>query len=89
MRAAVLSTLLLAGCASTPAPQVVNVPVHVPCLGALPERPAPQFGTGPYPGDKEAAKLAVLDSLAFQGYATKLEAAMAGCLPIKSNEAIR
>ena len=79
MRAAVLVVLLLAGCASTPAPQIVNVPVHVPCLGALPERPTPQFGSGPYPGDKEAAKLALLDFYAFQGYSTKLEAAMAGC----------
>lgn len=82
MRAALLSVLLLAGCASPPEPQIVKVPVHVPCLGPLPERPAVTFGTGPYPGDKEAAQAALLDSLAFQGYSTKLETAMAGCIPV-------
>ena len=79
MKATVLSFLLLAGCASPPEPQIVKVPVTVPCLGTLPVRPEAQFGTGPYPGDKEAAKLALLDSLSFQSYSTKLEAAIAGC----------
>lgn len=77
MRILILS-LLLTGCAST-APQTVNIPVMVGCVGAIPARPANTFGSGAYPGDKAAAQAALIDSAAWEGYATKLEVVIAGC----------
>lgn len=81
MRALVIC-LLLTGCATTPDPVVVKVPVPLGCLGDVPARPVANFGTGGYPGEKVAAQTALLDSLAFQAYATQLEVAMAGCDPL-------
>lgn len=76
MRALILC-LLLAGCAAQP--QKVSVPVAVGCVGALPARPLSTFGAGAYPGDKAAAQAALIDSAAWEGYATKLEVIIAGC----------
>lgn len=73
--------LALAGCASTPPPRLVKVPVAVPCLAPLPERPVNRFGQGAWPGDKAAAQAALADATAWERYATLLEGAMAGCLP--------
>jgi hypothetical protein len=73
-----LFVVALAGCADRP-PIQVKVPVTVPCLGNVPQRPAVTFGAGAYPGDKEAAKAALIDSLAFQEYSTRLEVAQAAC----------
>jgi hypothetical protein len=55
------------------------LPVAVGCVGELPARPANTFGTGAYPGDKAAAQAALVDSAAWEGYATKLEVVVAGC----------
>jgi hypothetical protein len=76
MRALILC-LLLAGCAAEP--QRVPVPVAVGCVGAVPARPVNTFGAGAYPGDKAAAQAALIDSAAWEGYATKLEVVIAGC----------
>lgn len=75
--------LVLAGCgtAPVPKPQIVEIPVAVGCLGARPARPQPAFGVGEYPGDKVAAQKALAEASAWEGYATKLEATMAGCNP--------
>lgn len=72
--------LLLTGCASMK-PEVVKVPVAVGCLGDKPARPTPTFGAGDYPGDAAAAKAALVDSAAWEGYAIGLEVAMSGCDP--------
>lgn len=77
MRALILC-LLLAGCAAEP--QKVSIPVTVGCVGAVPARPVNTFGAGAYPGDKAAAQAALIDSAAWEGYATKLEVVIAGCL---------
>lgn len=74
--------LLLTGCASTK-PPTVSIPVAAGCVGELPARPVNAFGTGAYPGDKAAAQSALVDSAAWEGYATKLEVVIAGC-PAKS-----
>lgn len=76
MRAMILC-LLLAGCATEP--QKVSVPVTVGCVGQVPARPVNTFGAGAYPGDKVAAQAALIDSAAWEGYATKLEVVIAGC----------
>lgn len=83
MRAVLLliAALAMAGCATTPRTLTASVPVAVGCLGPKPARPESSFGIGPYPGDKEAAQTALKDSAAWEGYATGLEAAMAGCSP--------
>jgi starvation-inducible outer membrane lipoprotein len=78
MRAVILC-LLLTGCATAPKPVTVEIPVTVPCVGELPARPVNTFGTGAYPGDKAAAQAALIDSAAWEGYATKLEVVIAGC----------
>jgi starvation-inducible outer membrane lipoprotein len=70
---------LLTGCASTPKPEAVNIPVVVGCVGELPARPVNTFGAGAYPGGKGAAQVALVDSAAWEGYATKLEVVIAGC----------
>lgn len=83
MRALILCAALLSGCATTrPAPETVQVPVAVGCLGDVPARPMNRYGAGPYPGDKAAAQLALQDSAAWEVYSTGLEAAMAGCRPM-------
>ena len=83
VRAALASVMLavLTGCGASMQckPERVEVPVAVPCLGAVPVRPSPKFGKGDYPGEKAAAQAAVLDALAWEKYADGLEAAMAGC----------
>lgn len=77
-----IGMLALAGCATAPPkPQIVEIPVAVGCLGDKPARPQPAFGVGAYPGDKVAAQKALAEASAWEGYATKLEAAMAGCNP--------
>ena len=80
MKACILIlALALAGCATAPKPVKVDIAVPVGCLGDTPARPVNSFGAGEYPGDKAAAQAALKDSAAWEGYATGLEAAMAGC----------
>ena len=76
----VLFALLLAGCTTAP-PITVKIPVSVGCLGVLPVRPIPTFGVGQYLGEKAAAQAALADASAWELYAIRLEAAMAGCGP--------
>lgn len=84
MRAALLLlvSLAMAGCGTVAQKgPTASVPVATGCLGPKPARPEPKFGIGPYPGDKEAAQVALGDSAAWEGYATGLEVSMAGCNP--------
>lgn len=84
MRAVALALALAlaqAGCASTRDAGIpASVPVAVGCVGAVPARPVNTFGVGAYPGDKAAAQAALIDGAAWEGYALKLEVAIAGCL---------
>lgn len=74
------AALVLVGCGAAPLkPLEVKVPVPVGCLGEIPARPVAAFGTGPYPGEKPAAQAALGDAAAWERYAIKLEATMAGC----------
>jgi hypothetical protein len=77
MRTIVLLAALLAGCAS--GPQVVNVPVSMPCLGPSPASPDYRYGVGEYPGNVQAAKLMAVDLVAAKQYSVDLKAQMAGC----------
>lgn len=65
----------LGGCA---APSGM-VPVSVACVGPVPARPVTTFGSGGYPGDKAAAQAALVDAMAWEAYATRLEVIIAGC----------
>ncbi len=76
MRAMIIAACL-SGCAA--APQIVNVPVKVGCLGDLPARPVTRFNVGAWPSHGEAAKIAIIDALAWEKYASSLEVTMAGC----------
>ncbi|MYM37274.1 hypothetical protein GTP38_23385 [Duganella sp. FT94W] len=78
----VVASLALVGCASVPAvpvPAPVKVAVAVGCLGEIPARPINTFNRGIYPGDSAAAKAALIDAAAWEGYALSLEVAQAGC----------
>jgi hypothetical protein len=77
MRAILILAALLAGCGTTPIE--VKMPVAVGCLGMLPVRPVAQFGVGQYMGERAAAQSALADASAWELYAVRLEAAMAGC----------
>lgn len=75
------SLLLLAGCASGPhVPEVVRVPVPIPCIQESPSKPV-------FLSDAELLALddfGVVVSLArerrlYQGYVAELEATVAGC----------
>lgn len=74
--------VLLAGCASAPAPatQTVQVPVAVPCVKTAPARPAFEFDQLPATasdGDKILAL--VRDWARYRKYTGELEATLAGC----------
>jgi len=77
-----LAVLLLAGCASLPdAPTVVNVPIAVPCLDALPEKP--RFVTdGELLTMPDAAFVLALaaDRLERGKYMALTDALLAGCV---------
>jgi hypothetical protein len=75
--AALSIACMLAGCATKPV--TVQVPVSVPCVGTVPDRPGSTFGAGKWPGDKAAAQAALIDAALWQGYAIKLEVVVAGC----------
>lgn len=76
----VLAALALAGCIK---PQVVKVPVSVPCLTWVPERPVYEFGRGPMPAPDVAAKMLAKDFERADLYGQEWEAAAAGCLILR------
>lgn len=77
----IILTLLLAGCASAPpAPVRVEVPVMVPCLGAVPLRPAYEFDKlSATATDGEIILALARDWVSGRKYEGKLEAMNAGC----------
>jgi uncharacterized lipoprotein YajG len=79
VRAAFLS-LLLAGCASAPTSTTVRVPVPVPCVAAMPQKPS--FRTDLELNELSDAALIIglaLDRRDRQWYEAVLEATLAGC----------
>lgn len=75
-----LFALVGAGCATKQATVEVKVPVHVPCVKAVPERPAFAALTLP-PDASEGEKVLALarDTLLHFKYEGQLEAVVAGC----------
>lgn len=78
---AISCAVLLAGCTTAPsAPVRVEVPVMVPCIGAVPARPAYEFDTlPPAATDGEIILALARDWLRGRGYEGELEAVIAGC----------
>lgn len=78
---AIWAAVLLAGCASTPpAPQRVEVPVIVPCISAVPVRPAYEFDRlSAKASDGEMILSLVRDWASLRLYSSQLEAALRGC----------
>lgn len=74
--------LLLAGCGSAPlAPQHVEVPVLVPCVKAVPQRPAYEFDKLPSTAtDGEIVLALARDWPRGQEYEADLEATLLGCI---------
>lgn len=74
--------LLLAGCASAPpAPVRVEVPVMVPCVGEVPQRPAYEFDKLPAAAtDGEIILALARDWVRGRAYDGVLEAVIAGCI---------
>jgi hypothetical protein len=73
--------LLLGGCATAPpTTQTVEVPVRVPCLGAVPTRPAFDVEKlGPASTDGEKVLALAADWPRGRKYEGQLEAAITGC----------
>lgn len=79
--AASLALVALAGCASEPpAPVRVEVPVMVPCVGAVSPRPAYEFDKLPASAtDGEVVLALARDWLRARIYEGELEAVIVGC----------
>lgn len=77
----ILSMLALAGCASAPPASVrVEVPVMVPCVGEVPQRPAYEFDKLPATAtDGEIILALARDWPRGRTYQGRLEALLAGC----------
>ena len=80
MRIWLLTSLLLVGCA-TPDPITVRVPVRVPCIEQVPERPAllSDAELAAIESDYELIIHIARDRRLRQGYQAQLEAAIEGC----------
>lgn len=83
-RIVLIAALALAGCATKPSTEqkvvTVQVPVRVPCIEKVPERPVYRTGSGEYPGEKAAAKILADDFEIAERYGSSWEAAAAGCI---------
>lgn len=78
---AISCALLLAGCATAPpAPVRVEVPVMVPCIGAVPQRPTYELERLPATAtDGEIILALARDWSRGRKYEVELEAVIAGC----------
>ena len=83
---AILCAAMLAGCGTAPpAPVRVEVPVMVPCIGGVPERPAYEFGQLPVSAtDGEVILALARDWPRGRKYEGELEAIIEGCLSVAS-----
>ena len=79
--------MLAQGCGSAPpATQIVNVPTYAPCVKDVPTAPVYEFDKLP-PDAPDGAKVLALarDWPRGRTYEGRLEAALAGCLPIPTS----
>ena len=79
--ASLAAAVLLSGCGSTPpAPQRVEIPVFIPCVKAVPQRPAYEFDQlTPAVTDGEIVLALARDWLHGRKYEGELEAALVSC----------
>jgi hypothetical protein len=82
---AVLTLVMLAGCAHKPLPPVVTtvyVKVKEPCIKKerVPVKPTYKFGKGDEPDDKQKAVLLTEDFESAEQYGSEWEAAATGCI---------
>lgn len=83
MKYALILAVLLSGCAcfkkpEAPEPQVVKVPVAVPCEVQVPARPEYHFRP-PYKSVYEGTRDLLGDRAAWKAYQEELEAALKAC----------
>ena len=78
----IIPILLLAGCTSAPpAPQRVEVPVFMPCVKSVPQRPGYEFDQLPSTAtDGEIVLALARDWPRGRKYEVELEAVIAGCI---------
>lgn len=78
MKIVIFLGAVLAGCGT--APQIVEVPVHVPCVKEVPARPAYEFDKLPLdaPAGEKVVALA-RDWVSGRKYESQLESVMVGC----------
>jgi starvation-inducible outer membrane lipoprotein len=71
--------ILLIGCSTIPkAPETVQVPVYVPCVG---ERPTPPEKAIPKNDSvSEQVRAMLIDNARMKGYIAQLEAVVDGCI---------
>lgn len=72
-----LIPLLLTGCSTLHTPDIVQVPVHVPCVSSIPDKPIQLFN-----GDGsvfDQVKALLIDRENAKMYESQLEAQLEGC----------
>lgn len=72
-----LAVLLLAGCASQP--QVVKVPVSIPCEVKIPQQPALSYKPGSYSTVYPIVRDLMVDRELMLGYEAELLASLKAC----------
>ena len=78
MKALLLTVLLLSGCASVQKPDVVQVPITVPCETKAPNKPTLRYSP-PYDSLFEGVRDLLGDRELMTGYDTELQAALKSC----------
>jgi hypothetical protein len=69
--------MFMAGCATLP--PTVSVSVTVGRVGAVPAHPGQHAWRRRVPRRKAAAQAALIETAAWEGYASRLEVVLAGC----------
>lgn len=75
-RKSVFLIIFLTGCSTLHAPETVYVPVHVPCVSSIPDKPVSVFKDGSV---FDQVKALLIDRENAKIYASQLEAQLEGC----------
>lgn len=77
-----ITAALLCGCATTKGPEVVKVPVAVPCIDPtdIPAKPNLTFESKPWTTGAEKAKELLVDYYNLKAYSIRLEILVSGCV---------
>ena len=79
----ILSVLLVSGCSKLVVPETVEVPIPVPCVKSLPDKPNFKSDTELVELDDYSLVIALAsERLVYRSYSEKLEVLLMGCQDI-------